>query len=97
MAYNRTRWFDHATERPRTYTQVTNPDNSVTLNPAYGEVIQEGTPQSATNFNNIEDALQHLYVAYDMMTTIVQAQMRALTKRVAELEEEVTELTEGET
>lgn len=57
MAYNRTKWQDHVVERPRTFTEVTNADGSVTHTPAPGEVLQQGTPQSATNFNNIEDAL----------------------------------------
>lgn len=93
MAYKRTKWRDHVVERPRTFTKVTNADKSVTLTPAPGEVIQQGTPQSATNFNNIEDALQHLAVAFDMYATITQAQLRAQADRIEELESQNAALT----
>lgn len=85
MAYKRTKWQDHVVERPRTFTEVTNSDNSVTLNPAPGEVLQQGTPQSATNFNNIEDQLQYLSVAYDMLFCITQATIRAQADEIETL------------
>lgn len=93
MAFNRTKWQDHVVERPRTYTEVTNSDGSVTHTPAPGEVLQQGTPQSATNFNNIEDALQHLSVAYDMLFSITQAQLRAQADRIEALETATAALT----
>ena len=57
MAYVRTGWQDHAVERPRTYTEVTNPDGSKTFTPAPGEVVQQGTPLSAANLNHMEDGI----------------------------------------
>ena len=93
MAYNRTKWQDHVVESPRTFTEVSNADGSVTHTPAPGEVLQQGTPQSATNFNNIEDALQHLSVAFDMYFTITQAQLRAQADRIEELEAQTAALT----
>ena len=42
MAYNRTKWQDHVVERPRTFTEVTNADGSVTHTPAPGEVPAAG-------------------------------------------------------
>ena len=50
-------WKDHVVERPRTYTEVINADGSKTFTPAPGEVIQQGTPQSATNFNLMDDGI----------------------------------------
>jgi len=50
-------WKDHVVERPRTYTEVINEDGSKTFTPAPGEVIQQGTPQSATNFNLMDDGI----------------------------------------
>lgn len=93
MAYKRTKWQDHVVERPKTYTEATNDDGSITLTPAPGEILQQGTPQSATNFNNIEDALQHLSVAFDMYITITQAQLRAQADRIEELEAQTAALT----
>lgn len=86
MPYIRTKWQDHVVQNPRTYSEVTNANGTVTLNPAPGEVLQRGTAQSATNFNNIEDALQALYVAFDMLSTINYALYRAQQKQIENLE-----------
>lgn len=83
MAYARKRWQDHSVERPRTYTEAINEDGSKTYTPAFGEVLQEGTPQSATNFNAIEEGLQHTNVAFDLYYVTSQAQMRDLEARLA--------------
>ena len=94
MSYNnRTDWKDHVVERPRTYTEVSNPDNSKTFTPSPGEIYQQGTPQSATNFNKIEEALQHISTAYDMLLTITQLEIRDSQERISELEEQLAELT----
>ena len=88
MAYTRTNWKDHVVERPRTYTEASNDDGSKTFTPAPKTVLQQGTPQSATNFNKIEEGLQHCSVALDQVITIVMAQAReitALQEKVAEL------------
>lgn len=93
MAYKPTRWKDHVVERPRTYTEVANSDGSVTHTPAPGEVIQEGTPQSATNFNKPEVMLQHLSIAYDWWHCITQAENRAQADRIEDLEAATSALT----
>ena len=93
MSYNkRIRWKDHSVERPRTYTEVSNGDGSKTYTPAPGEIYVQGTPQSATNFNKMEEALQHLSVAYDMLLTTSQAERRGLEKRLTALESKVESL-----
>ena len=79
MAYQRKNWKDHTTTKPHTYREEVNGDGTVTHTPAFGDVVQQGTPQSATNFNAIEEALQHLSVAYDWMFCIMQAQAREIT------------------
>lgn len=93
MAYKRTVWKDRVVERPRTYMQVTNADGSVTQTHAPGEVIEPGTPQNATNFNNLEEALQHTSIAYDMLMTISQAQVRDLEKRLTTAEAQLAALS----
>ena len=75
MAYKRIKWQDHVVERPRTYTEVINADGSKTLTPAPGEVLQQGTPQSASNFNNAEEALVHYSIAFDWLATITASMM----------------------
>lgn len=79
MAYKRTNWKDHVVQRPRTYTKVANGDGSETYTPSPGQVLQQGTPQSATNFNNLEEGLQHAAIAFDWLYCIMQAQAREIT------------------
>ena len=67
MAYEPLNWKDHVVRRPRTYTEVTNSDGSKTLTPAPGEVLQQGTPQSATNFNHMDDGIMDNHVAEKLM------------------------------
>lgn len=93
MAYKKTRWKDHVVQRPRTYTKVSNGDGSETFNPAPGEVLQQGTPQSATNFNNLETGLQHYGVAFDWLYTTTQALIRAQDARIATIESQISTLT----
>ena len=93
MSYNkRVGWKDHVTSRPRTYTETTNSDGSKTLNPAMGEIIQQGTAQSAKNFGTMDEAIQHLANAYDELFCITQAELRAANKRITELEKELAAL-----
>lgn len=52
--YNRTFWQDHVTEFDNRFREQNNPDGTISHIPVEGEVLQEGTPQNAVNFNNIE-------------------------------------------
>lgn len=52
-------WEDRIVEKPKTFTVQNNPDGTITLIPAPGQIIQEGTPVNAINLNGIEtDILQ---------------------------------------
>lgn len=55
MAHNRTFWQDHVTEFSDRYKEVNNDDGTISHVPVEGEVIQQGTPQNARNFNALED------------------------------------------
>lgn len=59
-------WKDRIVERPRTFNKIENPDGTITLEPAPGQVIQEGTPVNAENLNLlgkvIDDATGDRYV-----------------------------------
>ena len=57
MSYTPTVWKDRVVEKPRTFTMQDNGDGTITLMPAPGTVVQEGTPVNATNLNNIEQGL----------------------------------------
>ncbi len=57
VTYEPTQWRNHIVRRSRTYTQVTNPDQSRTDTPAPGEIFQKGTPLNENNFNHIEQGI----------------------------------------
>ena len=61
MAYVKTDWKNREVERPRTFTLVENPDGTVTLIPAEGEVYEQGTPIVATVMNNMEDGIEEAH------------------------------------
>lgn len=61
--YNQTEWKDHVTQYPNRRQLTENPDGTVDVAKAQGEVIQQGTPQSATSFNNQENGTQDSHTA----------------------------------
>lgn len=61
--YKQTKWKDHVTQYPNRRRFANNADGTVDVEKAQGEVIQQGTPQSATNFNNQEDGIQDAHTA----------------------------------
>lgn len=61
--YNQTHWLDHVTEFPRRRKITDAGDGYSTVEKAQGEVIQQGTAQSATNFNNLENGVQDAHIA----------------------------------
>lgn len=48
-------WQDHVTEFDDRFKEITNDDGTITHQPVEGEVIQQGTPQNAANFNDLEE------------------------------------------
>jgi hypothetical protein len=71
MPYPQTDWKDHVTEYENRYTESTNPDGSITHTKVEGEVIQQGTPMSATNFNHQEDGIGEAAALADALFTQV--------------------------
>lgn len=64
--YDRRIWQDSVRDPARTYTMKQNPDGTMTLTPA-GKVVQQGTNQSATNFNGMEDGIQDTTLAQQIL------------------------------
>ena len=60
MAYEKTVWKNREVEKPRTFTKIDNPDGTITLTPAEGNIIEPGTPIIASNMNKIEDEIELL-------------------------------------
>lgn len=57
--YEWKQWQDHVTEHENRYIETQNDDGTITHEPVEGEVLQQGTPQSATNFNHMEDGISN--------------------------------------
>lgn len=52
-------WQDHVTEFENRYRESSNGDGTITHTPVEGEIIQQGTPQNAANFNHMEDGIEN--------------------------------------
>jgi hypothetical protein len=61
--YKRQYWQDHVTQYENRYREQNNADGTITHIPVEGEVLQEGTPQNANNFNNLETGV---FAAYEL-------------------------------
>ena len=64
--HNQTEWKDHVTQYPNRRQIINNADGTSDVVKAQGEVIQQGTPQSATNFNNQENGIQDSHTAFQV-------------------------------
>ena len=68
MAYQKNTWNDHVVQNQRTYNVVSNEDGTKTLVPAFGEVIQQGTPVDAEHLNHMEDGIETAQQGVDELT-----------------------------
>ncbi|BES66045.1 hypothetical protein SANA_24840 [Gottschalkiaceae bacterium SANA] len=60
MNYNKTTWGERQVEFPNRFVMVENEDGTITLTPAFGNVIQGGTPLSVGNMQKMDDELEFL-------------------------------------
>ena len=60
--YDWTRWKDHVTDPSNVFNIVKNDDGTYTITPA-GTVMQQGTPQDQTHFNNMEGGILDAHIA----------------------------------
>jgi len=82
-------WKDHVTQYSNRFKEVQNADGTVTHEAVEGEVIQEGTPQNAKNFNDME---QRIFSAGEVASTALLMANFAQKKADA-LEGEIVEAT----
>jgi hypothetical protein len=54
MTYTKTDWKDHIIEFPNRYTQTAGANGTIVLTKSEGNIVQAGTPVSASNLNNQE-------------------------------------------
>ena len=82
-------WKDHVTQYSNRYKEVNNADGTVSHEAYEGEVLQEGTPQNAKNFNDME---QRIFSAGEVASTALLMANFA-QKKVNTLEGEIVETT----
>lgn len=76
--YEWKQWQDHVTEHENRYIETQNDDGTITHVPVEGEVLQQGTPQSATNFNHMEDGISNAgELAALLETEVIHMNQRA--------------------
>lgn len=66
MPYIKTEWKDRVVERPLTFTMQNNPDETITLVPSEGQIIESGTPITAEVMNNLEKQYEEIAVTAQM-------------------------------
>ncbi len=74
--YNQTQWQDRVTQYEDRYRETQNPDGTFTHTPVEGEIIQVGTPQNQTNFNNMENGIQDATLAGNILAWLNLHQQR---------------------
>ncbi len=97
--YSRTYWVDHALSETNKFTITQVSGNINTIVP-YGTVMQQGVPQDANHFNNIEEAVSAHDMAIGLHTNALiqhKSQLDANEKEIASLENSVDKLHTVET
>ena len=87
--YEPTYWKDEVVENPYRYKETQNSDGSIEHVPDPGEVLQEGTEQSATNFNHME---QGILEAHEMSAEAVRM-LKSVMRKVEGLDGEKVTVT----
>ena len=82
--YGMTPWKDEVVQYPYRYKETQNSDGTVEHEPSPGTVMEQGTPQSATNFNHMENGIHDVHVA---AAIFMQYQMHYVEAREKEVDE----------
>ena len=82
--YSPTLWQDHVTEFENRYTESRNEDGTITHTPVEGEIIQQGTPQHAANFNHMEDGISNAGELAALMAVSAIHQQQSLKDQAGE-------------
>ena len=87
--HNQTDWKDHVTQYPNRRRITDNGDGTSDVVKDQGAVIQQGTAQSATNFNNMEDGIQAANIAAQIIGWGNLQQQRLNDAHLEEIDGEV--------
>lgn len=83
--YEATMWKDHATEYEDRYIETKNDDGTINHIPVEGEIIQQGTPQNAANFNHIEEGVTNAGELAALMAVMTMQQARSIKNMSGEV------------
>ena len=83
--YRPTRWQDHVSQFPDRFWEKKQADGSVLHIRDEGEILQEGTPQNAPNFNNIESGIVSALEQAAELTRISRHQQKLLANLQGEV------------
>lgn len=80
--YSRTYWVDHALSETNKFkiTQVSGDIHTIV---PYGTVMQQGVPQDAAHFNNVEEALSAHEIALGLHSNALMQHMDEIKKNAA--------------
>ena len=82
-------WKDHVTQYSNRYREVQNADGTITHEAVEGEVVQEGTPQNAQNFNDLEERV----LSAGLIANLAMLKLGAAEGRIKGLQGEIVEAT----
>lgn len=83
--YEATLWKDHVTEYEDRYIETKNDDGTINHIPVEGEIIQQGTPQNATNFNHIEEGVTNAGELASLLAITTMQQARSIENMIGEV------------
>lgn len=83
--YEATMWKDHVTEYEDRYIETKNDDGTINHIPVEGEIIQQGTPQNAANFNHIEEGVTNAGELATLMAVMTMQQARSIKNMSGEV------------
>lgn len=78
-------WQDHVTQYEDRYIETKNDDGTINHIPVEGEVLQQGTPQNATNFNHLEEGVTNAGEVAALMAVTTMQQARSIKNMVGEV------------
>lgn len=89
MPYPQTDWKDHVPQYPQRVRLVDNGDGTYNIVPEPGEIVQQGTPMSATNFNNMEGGIGAANSLADLLYSFMLLKLGHSGKTLEGLDDEL--------
>ena len=83
--YEAKMWQDHVTQYEDRYIETKNDDGTINHIPVEGEIIQQGTPQNATNFNHLEEGVTNAGELAALMALTTMQQARSIKNMTGEV------------